>query len=237
MHNPSLVCPPWLTNLPPHLTPHIPSVNQTPSGAPSAAATTPWSSTFTSTAEDASAPSATTRGTRLFHRRPLIERTLPPPLYRVGCCSVRLGPTSHRGPLRVVTRHLSLRTATCRRIIGGRPTERCSSKVQASKCRMRLCPICQISAGSLSFPATRSAWLGLLPLRPNGEHFFGPTEVQKAARCRPPGTSDDRTTDMRSPQQAVSPKQGFAASDTAASTVPRVGDNIYWLVGSPPKSN
>ena len=38
---PIKVSPPWLTSLPHHLTPHIPSVNQTPSGAPNAAATTP----------------------------------------------------------------------------------------------------------------------------------------------------------------------------------------------------
>jgi hypothetical protein len=37
-----------------------------------------WSSMFTSTAEDASAPSATTRGTRQFHRRHRVERQLRP---------------------------------------------------------------------------------------------------------------------------------------------------------------
>jgi hypothetical protein len=72
--HPIKVDPPWLTNLPHHLTPHIPIVDQTPSGAPNAAATTQWSSTFTSTAEDASAASATTHGTRQFHRRRRAEQ-------------------------------------------------------------------------------------------------------------------------------------------------------------------
>ena len=74
MLHPIKVDPPWLTSLPHHLTPHIPIVDQTPSGAPNAAATTQWSSTFTSTAEDASAASATTHGTRQFHRRRRAEQ-------------------------------------------------------------------------------------------------------------------------------------------------------------------